>query len=233
MKWTIKTLILLSIFLFFVQSLLAQKRRFNPKQRFHAGIITGLNLSQIDGDRYTGYNKLGVLAGLQGVAVLTRRMDVVTELTFSQKGSRIPYIGAVHQRNERILTLNYAEVPFLLRIDVLPPDSEQKNVELEIGFSFARLIGSRVDENLSQVRYPYSELEIDFRKNDLNALIGMHIEIFKDLNLGLRANMSLNKFYVNEEATPLDRFQILNGVLPPPSFFRNYLLTIYANYQIY
>lgn len=233
MKRKMKLLASLWVLIFLVQTVFAQQKRFNPKQRFHIGVITGLNLSQIDGDRYTGYDKAGLLVGLQGIAVLTRRLDLVTELTFSQKGSRIPYPAALYPRNERLLGVDYAEVPFLLRIKLLHPSSEQKSIELETGFSFARLISSRVEEDITRVRYAYSDLETTFRRNEFNAIVGMHVEVFKEVNLGLRANMSFSKFYVDNETSPLTPLQVLNGVTQPPAFFRNYLLTIYANYQIY
>ncbi|MEM6697615.1 MAG: hypothetical protein AAF806_16255 [Bacteroidota bacterium] len=93
----------------------AQTRRFNPKQRFHAGIITGVNLSQIDGDDYSGYDKLGIMGGLQGIALLNRRTKLVTELLYSSKGSRVENELIFQPQKNRVLAVNYAEVPILIR----------------------------------------------------------------------------------------------------------------------
>ena len=67
----------------------AQKRRFNPKQRFHAGLIVGLNLAQLDGDRFNGYDKRGLMGVLQGIALIIRRVSLITELLYRQIGSRV------------------------------------------------------------------------------------------------------------------------------------------------
>ncbi|MEM1328863.1 MAG: porin family protein [Bacteroidota bacterium] len=233
MKTFSPILCILLLILIGSQSAEAQRRRFTPKQRFHVGITTGLNLSQVDGDSFVGYDKTGLMAGLQGVAVLTPRLSLVTELLYTQKGSRVEYKDALHPRKERLLSVNYAEVPFLLRIKLLPPDTEQKQIELETGFSFARLIHSRIEEEPSRVRYPFTDLELDFERHEFNALVGMHIEIFKDFNLGARASIGISKFYVGEERGDVTTIEALIGFQPPPAFFRNYLATIYVNYQLY
>jgi hypothetical protein len=215
------------------QSAEAQRRRFAPKQRFHIGVITGVNLSQVDGDGTAGYNKRGVTAGLQGIALLTPRLNLVTELLYTQKGSQIDYKDVVYSRNKRLLSVNYAEVPFLLRMKLLPVDTELKQIELDIGFSFARLVHSRVDENSARVRHSFSDLELDFERNEINAIVGMQTEVFKNFNLGARANIGVSKFYVLPSAAEVYNRAALLGTTPPPLFFRNYLATIYVSYQLY
>lgn len=213
----------------------AQRKRFNPKQRFHAGAIIGLNFAQVDGDNFTGYDKGGMTGGLQGVALITRRVELVAELLYSQKGARVEYKGVLHPRKERILGLSYAEAPILVRINLAPNLDKNKPIELETGFSIARLIQTNVEEEVSRLKFTFTDLTDDFRRTDINYIIGMHVGVFKDFNLGLRANSSLTRFYVNENpsvVTDLER-RVGIGLERPYSFFRNYHLTLYASYQIY
>ncbi|MEN0047634.1 MAG: outer membrane beta-barrel protein [Bacteroidota bacterium] len=226
---------LLCFIVFIPFQLDAQRKRFNPKQRFHAGVIVGANFAQIDGDNFTGYDKGGITGGLQGVALITRRVELVAELLYSQKGARVEYKDVLHPRKERILGLNYAEAPILVRINLVPNLEKNKPIELETGISIARLIQTNIEENVNRLQYSFTGVADNFRRTDINYIIGMHVGILKDFNLGLRANSSLTKVYVNENPsiiTNLER-RVGIGLERPYNFFRNYHLTLYASYQIY
>ncbi|MCB0685193.1 MAG: hypothetical protein KDC53_01675, partial [Saprospiraceae bacterium] len=57
-------------------------------QRFGMGFNSGIILSQLDGDGYTGYDKLGVRLGIRSQAFVSSRMDFIIELNYEAKGSR-------------------------------------------------------------------------------------------------------------------------------------------------
>ncbi|MEM8528578.1 MAG: outer membrane beta-barrel protein [Bacteroidota bacterium] len=225
---------ILGMLLLFALQATAQKRRFNPKQRFHAGIIVGANLSQIDGDRFSGYDKRGIVGGLQGIAVISRRINLVTELLYSQKGSRIEYNDLLFTEKKRILGLNYAEAPILVRIKLISDLENYRPLELETGFSIARLLSSDIREELNRLDYSFTEVATDFKRTDLNYIIGMHFELLPNFNLGVRSNISLTNFYqdelTEEEKRQRARFGNSSG---PYTLFRNYHLSFYASYQIY
>ncbi|MEM9888350.1 MAG: outer membrane beta-barrel protein [Bacteroidota bacterium] len=230
MKYTLIASSIL-IFLFAFTELDAQKRRFRPKQRFHAGLILGANLSQIDGDDHTGYDKIGVLGGLQGVAVISRRVELVAELLYSQKGAKVEYLDTVHPKKERILGLNYAEVPILVRINITPNAGDKyKKIELEAGFSFAGLVQTDIKENLDRLTYSFTDVSDDFQSNEVNFIIGAQTEIFNNMRLGIRSSNALTRVYVNENKS---NRQVFLGFQDPYNFFRNYHLSFYASYQIY
>ncbi|MEL6941785.1 MAG: porin family protein [Bacteroidota bacterium] len=221
------------ILLFSLQAA-AQKRRFNPKQRFHAGIMFGLNLSQVDGDRFSGYDKPGITGGIQGIAVISRKVDLVAELLYSQKGSRVEYEDVFFRKKERILGLNYAETPILVRIKLIPSTDNYKPLEIETGFSISRLIATNIEEEVDRVDFSFTDITEQFKKTDLNYILGMHLELFPNFNLGVRTNTSLTRFYINdraeEEKSLRARFGYTNG---PYTLLRNYHLSLYVNYQIY
>ena len=225
---------ILGMILLFSLQASAQKRRFNPKQRFHAGVIVGLNLAQLDGDRFNGYDKRGIIGGLQGIALVNRRVSLIAELLYSQKGSRVEYRDALFADKTRILALDYAEIPILIRIKLVPDSEERKPLELETGFSLSRLIATNIEEDVNRVNYNFTEISDQFRKTDFNYIIGMHMEIFPNFNLGVRSNISFTKVYVNERAEEESALSARLGYINGPyTLLRNYHLSLYANYQIY
>jgi hypothetical protein len=59
-----------------------------PERRFEAGVVAGLNLSQVDGDKLRGFYKFGFQGGIKADAVLSERWKVGIEILFSQQGAR-------------------------------------------------------------------------------------------------------------------------------------------------
>lgn len=225
---------ILGMILFFSLQATAQKRRFNPKQRFHAGVIVGFNLAQLDGDRFNGYDKHGVMGGLQGIALINRRVSLITELLYSQKGSRVEYRDALFSDKTRILALDYAEIPILVRIKLVPDSDDRKPLELETGFSLSRLIATNIEEDVNRVNYNYTDISDQFRKTDFNYIIGMHMELFPNFNLGVRSNIAFTKVYINERAEEESALSARLGYINGPyTLLRNYHLSLYVSYQIY
>ena len=72
-------LISLTFFLFFSGNTTAQ-------QRFKAGVIGGLNASQIQNDDVGGYRRLGIQGGLRAITIFTDKIDLFFEILYSQRG---------------------------------------------------------------------------------------------------------------------------------------------------
>lgn len=77
-------------------------------QKFNAGIIGGLNFSELEGSELTDY--IGLNLGLIGTMKLSRKHQMGIELLFSQNGEYIipEYYPKVEYGKIR---LNYIEVP--------------------------------------------------------------------------------------------------------------------------
>lgn len=77
-------------------------------QEFEGGLLCGISASQIDGDDYGGYHKIGLTAG----AFLKRELGdnwlTQFEMRYMQK-------GAAWYEGDYIITLNYIELPFLVQ----------------------------------------------------------------------------------------------------------------------
>lgn len=88
-------------------------------QTFGAGAIIGGNVSQIDGDFLSGYNRIGLNTGIFVYTPVSSQSRVQLEFTFTMKGAqrRIDEnnIGNTGQFDK--FTLNYVEVPVMYHHD--------------------------------------------------------------------------------------------------------------------
>ena len=81
-------------------------------QEFHGGIIGGIAGTQVAGDTYSGYNKLGLFVGGYVNLDIAEKSALQMELTYFQKGSR----ENPTEKNgyaSYILRVNYIEMPIL------------------------------------------------------------------------------------------------------------------------
>jgi hypothetical protein len=110
------------------------------KVTFRGGLIGGLNFTQVDGDSYSGYHKVGINAGPTVYVHFTKMFGVSLEMLFSQKGSRSatvtesPYVGTYIQ--QYTMKLNYVEIPLLLHL-------VDRRLDFEAGGSWARIISTK------------------------------------------------------------------------------------------
>ncbi len=224
-------LFLLTFFMLQAVDSQAQRRRWNPKQRFKAAVLFGTNASQMDGDNFTGYDKFGLQFGVRGTTLLARHLDLNFELLFSQKGTRVETnSNRLFSEKNRILHLNYVEVPILLRYKV---KEEGTGTFLEGGVSFARLLGSSIQEDTSQIIHTFSEIEEEFKRSELNFIAGLGYQITPNLGLGMRATIGMTFLFDRREEFN-ERPTLAYGFLPQDfneiRFLRNYFVTLYANY---
>lgn len=103
-----------------------------PSMHIRGGVILGINASQIDGDDYAGYHKVGLNLGFYGQIPVSKVFFVSTEILYSQKGSKSPtYEG---QPLEYQINLQYAEIPVLLHFQ------DKKAFNVGVGLAYARLL---------------------------------------------------------------------------------------------
>jgi len=193
-------LILLS---FFAADIDAQSKRRKKIKRFNAGAVVGVNLSQLDGDHLQGFSKSGINFGLIGTARLSHRMDFNVELLFSQRGSKsgqLISLGEV-ERNPLKIHLTYAEVPFLLNVKFKERDKEYRAI-FQAGVSFSRLLNSSVSQrDVAFGQVEYTTLQNEFRRNDLNSVVGVSFFLFDNIGLSFRHNYSFVPIYVADVKT--------------------------------
>ena len=127
-------------------------------QTFSAMLLGGFNLSQIDGDKLGGFNKIGFNTGARVSAKLTDRWSLSTEFLYSQQGaSRVPTDDISSQYDK--IRLNFVEVPLMINF------SDWK-ILASAGVSYNRLINYEV---INDVGSDITALE-DYR-TDIPAIV--------------------------------------------------------------
>ena len=196
----IRMLLFLAGFLFLLPATMdAQnyKKRRNKEPRFKAGIVLGMNAAQVDGDDQLGYNKIGIGAGLRGVAVISPSVELSFELLFSQKGSIPSNDGP--RKNALTFDLNYAEVPILINILSKEGWDEFRHFHFQAGFSYARLLSSNIEERISrplrESEVLYSTLQEELSSNEINFIIGGAYYFNKHIGIALRHGLAVTKFF--------------------------------------
>ncbi|HPJ46999.1 MAG TPA: outer membrane beta-barrel protein [Tenuifilaceae bacterium] len=88
---------------------------FGFSQNFNGGLLAGMSATQVDGDTYAGYNRVGLIAGVWVSRSYTPLVTIRSELRFIQKGSYRRFTdGAGGTTGFYSIRLNYAEMPFLV-----------------------------------------------------------------------------------------------------------------------
>lgn len=117
---------------------------FSQDSRFHAGVVAGLNFSELEGDGVTDY--FGLNTGLIGTARLTKHAQLGVELLYSQNGEYI--IPEFYPPLEYgPVRLNHLEIP--IHIDWLIGVFQRESyydLNLSIGTAYTRLLSYRVKD---------------------------------------------------------------------------------------
>lgn len=181
-------------------------------QRFKAGLVFGLNASQIRGDDTGGYNRLGIVGGLRGITILTDKVDLNLELLYSERGSKSSNEEQIRGFDVDI-KLQYVEVPVMVSYkDWYNEDKDYYKVLASAGLSFSRLLNASSDGLTT-----HQNVE-DFGQNDFNIILGVEFFASPKISFSARWNSSVNLLFDNQKHNPS-----LNGL-------RGYFLTFRANY---
>jgi hypothetical protein len=158
---------------------------------FYGGVLLGSSFSQVDGDAYAGYHKVGLNVGGIVYTRLSSEIALSLEILFSQKGSR-GHLSQQVGNTDSILTnyrinLNYAEIPLMLNY------FDRRKSHFGAGFSYSQLISGEEIIQVTQGRNAY-DIPTDrypFRKADVNFLLSGNLHLVKGLFLNARFQYSL------------------------------------------
>lgn len=171
--------------LLFTGSLAAQ-------QRFKAGVVFGLNASQIQGDDIGGYSKLGIHGGLRAIAVLKDKMDLSFELLYAQRGSYSKYSSIRCPNGDVNISLQYVEVPVLISYkDWFQEDDGYYKVQASAGISYGRLLNAKSEGSC------HDDLTDKFNTNDIGFTGGVEYFASEKISFGVRWTKSFNLLYNN------------------------------------
>lgn len=166
----------------------AQSYYVENERTFFGGLVAGANFSQIDGDNYKGFDKVGVNVG--GIVYTRVSSDIAAsiEILFTQRGAYGKEASDLGEKGIFVsnyrATLAYAEVPVMLHYFF--PDKNHFGA----GLSYARLVKSTENattypiQNFDQTKYP-------FRKHALDFILDGKIRVWKGLYVNPRFQYSI------------------------------------------
>jgi Outer membrane protein beta-barrel domain len=219
-------IILIGLLSFCLAEAQAQSRS-EKVSTFGLSVLGGINLSQIDGDNFKGYDNIGLYAGLRGSMRFNTTMQLRIELLYSQKGSKFESArSALVGKKDRYIKLNYAEIPILFAYRFNRPEAKTA-LWLEGGISVATLIKSDVrdSDNPSDKEFIYGEIEDEFKRMDFSLIGGFGIDPLPNLGFGIRFTWGLAKFYQFEGEVPP------TGNAEYVQFLKNYSISVFALYH--
>lgn len=173
------------IFLFLFLTLASGGRT----QTFEAGLILGVNASQVNGDFLAGYDKLGLHTGLKVRVSTWEHIEWSVELLLSQRGSR----PDIFTEDSRKIHLNYVEIPILIGFKDWQKDDFYK-IRFEGGFSYGRLVDHKV--SFQGVEEQINE----FNNNDLSFIIGAALFTSEKLGFSVRYTHSVTPLLNNKNS---------------------------------
>lgn len=151
----------------------------NAQNRFKAGIKAGLATTQVHGDTFTGFDKIGVDGGAYVQAKINEKWSAAFEILYIQKGSKHMGNPAEGDFTFYKMQLDYIEVPILFQYQL-------KKFTFELGPGIGFLIYSQEHD----FNGPYASFD-PFQKYEASANIGMTYTFYKRMGINVRYTNSI------------------------------------------
>lgn len=217
----------LAFFLLFVLKVEAQP---DKNQRFAAAGYLGLNLAQIDGDYYFGYNKTGINFGIESQILLNPKYFISVGIGYSQLGAK-PTKGEIIERGGRSIELriNSVEIPVLFNYRLGNKKEYNKKSDFKLfrssvvraGLSVNRSTSYRVDRfgDISAIprNQNFVSVRDRFEQFDLFAIVGITIPVSMRWAISIQHSKSILGLYrpevlIKNEVLPLFPYSLTLGV---------------------
>jgi hypothetical protein len=151
-------------------------------QRILGALSVGMNLTQVDGDEFFGFNKIGLNVGPMVVVPFgkNKNWSVSMELLYSQKGSY--HKGSTDSTAFR-LQQDYVEVPVLVHF------TDKKLISGGVGFSYGQLVNYKeTQNNFFDSLFQY---QTGLSNNDISVIADLQIRLWSKLWANLRYQYSV------------------------------------------
>jgi hypothetical protein len=160
---------------------------FSFCQYFEGGAVAGLSASQVDGDTYWGFNKLGLLGGGWVRRMFTYNIGCQLEVRYIMKGAYES--DNVNNIVYYKLVLHYVDVPVLINYHY------RKRVLFELGLSPEFLVYNREDDEYGKT----PEDAPPFHMLNMSAIGGIGYVFLERFTANVRYNYSA--FPIREHAS--------------------------------
>lgn len=152
-------------------------------QGFGGGLSVGMNAAQINGDSASGFNKVGLNAGVLINRKLNKSFSWQFELLYSRKGSRTRVDTNTSGPPSRYFhnKLTYVEVPILLNWNVY------ERFRVQAGFCYAILNDATHEEPIGVI----TNTTRSFYRTDYNTVFGLEYDLTNKFSVNVRYTNSL------------------------------------------
>jgi hypothetical protein len=158
---------------------LALPALFTHSQNFEGGVLVGLTASQIDGDAYRGYNKVGLQGGGWVRRMFTYTLGGQMEIRYVQKGALKR--NTVDDPTYRRTALHYIDVPLVAQYVY------NKSVVFELGISPEVLIAAKQEDENGSLPIP----DPQFNFFTMSATAGIGYRFLEILSVHFRFSYSI------------------------------------------
>ncbi len=176
MKSLISLLILLTLTSFISQA-----------QEFRAGPLAGFGVSQVDGDGYAGFHKVGLNLGAFVSRELSPRWDIQLDIAYMQKGSRKKPNIEQNNTDDYEIDLGYIQFPLVAKY-------KAKQMSFELGLSIGTLLHD--DEFRDEQSIKGLEGVPPFKSMEYATVLGLNYHFTERLWINGRFLYSLNRIRV-------------------------------------
>lgn len=112
-------------------------------QTFNSGITGGINISQIDGDGFSGYNKAGATYGIFANTFFMHSFSGQLEISYSSKGSQLD--TSIENPQYYRIDLKYIMIPLLIRYFIT------SDIAIESGLAGGYLFNAKEKDELGEL----------------------------------------------------------------------------------
>lgn len=154
----------------------------NAQENFNWGFKEGMSFSQVSGNPYKGFRKMGFAGGVFVQFRLSDYLNIATEAAYVECGGlkRLKYDKGHIDRY--FLQLNYIQCPLLFQIHI-------ERFGIELGPGYGLLLNSKEIDVIDGI--PYSGTN-SFKKEDINYNVGLTYGFESRFGLNLRYTNSIN-----------------------------------------
>jgi hypothetical protein len=147
---------------------------------FSGGILFGITASQVDGDSYSGYDKLGLQGGVYITREILPYLDARLEIRYASRGARNP--ASDDNTGSYLLALHYIDLPVMAALKVRNYGS------VELGLVPGYMFAANGEDDGGKLPKDYL---VEYHNFDLGILFGLNIRLTQKASVSIRYSYSI------------------------------------------
>ena len=171
------------LFIFFISTIISQA------QDFRAGPLLGTSFSQVDGDSYVGFNKVGINVGGFVYRPISDKWTIQLDIAYTQKGSREAPKPDKGRLDDYKIHLSYIQFPLVARY-------QYKKFSGEAGISVGALLDSQEEIDGTPVEDLPNSDPVPFQDTEWATVFGLNYHFNEHLWINARLLYSINRIRI-------------------------------------